>query len=306
MALGEIYRSDDADGYVGNLTLLSSYDTWRPGWTQIVPGNFWGGAVETDVLFYEASTGTGEFYRSDGHGGLLLIRRNQGWRHTWTHIVSGKFTPTGLGASQLDALLFYEAGTPNGEIYATDGNGNLILWISVNDWRTDWTHIVSGSWGPTGRGLLFYEASTGTGEFYAFDNDGLALMKAHEGWRTTWTHIVPGQFAGWFETDVFFYDAASGTGEIYESDGEGGIILRSSRRLRAGWTHIVPGPFGDNNYTGLLFYDANTGMGEFFASDGQGGLCLVSSNRWPAGWTKIVSGRFVFSHRHSDLLVYRA
>ncbi|MDQ1537916.1 MAG: hypothetical protein QOE58_2309, partial [Actinomycetota bacterium] len=38
------------------------------------------------LLFYEASTGTGEFYASDGKG-MSLLSNNQGWRTDWTHII---------------------------------------------------------------------------------------------------------------------------------------------------------------------------------------------------------------------------
>jgi hypothetical protein len=38
------------------------------------------------LLFYEPSTGTGEFYRTDGQGGIQLLRQHTGWRRDWSQI----------------------------------------------------------------------------------------------------------------------------------------------------------------------------------------------------------------------------
>jgi hypothetical protein len=45
------------------------------------------------LLFYDRSTGTGEFYRTDGSGSISLLRRYTGWSGDWSHILKWTFIP---------------------------------------------------------------------------------------------------------------------------------------------------------------------------------------------------------------------
>jgi hypothetical protein len=84
--------------------LLKNHTGWRQSWTHIIPGDF-GGSGRTDLLFYEQSTGTGEFYTTDGAGNISLLKNHTGWRQSWKDIIPGDF-----GGSGRTDLLFYEPG----------------------------------------------------------------------------------------------------------------------------------------------------------------------------------------------------
>ncbi len=46
----------------------------------------------TDLVFYDRSSGQGEFYATDGQGGLAMIgATDTGWRTSWSLIVPGTF-----------------------------------------------------------------------------------------------------------------------------------------------------------------------------------------------------------------------
>ena len=85
----EFYLSDGSGGIK---TIRTVRGTWRKTWTHIIPGNFSGSSF-TDLLFYEGSTGSAEFYVNDGNAQLRKIQTIApgGWRKTWTHIIPGKF-----------------------------------------------------------------------------------------------------------------------------------------------------------------------------------------------------------------------
>ena len=98
----------------------------------------------TDLLFYEATSRTGEFYATDGLGGISLLRQHTGWRSSWTQIILGNF-----GGSGFTDLLFYEAASGTGEFYATDGSGGISLLRQHTGWRSSWTQIIPGNFGPS-------------------------------------------------------------------------------------------------------------------------------------------------------------
>ena len=172
---------------------LRPHTGWRTTWTHIVPGQF-GGDGQTDLLFYEASSGTGEFYTVAKNARLEPLRSHTGWRTSWSHIVPGYFG----GRS---GLLFYDADAGIGDFYAVS-EGRLEQLSSHTDWRTSWNAIVPGDFAahvePAGLThyasddscLLFYDAAAGTGEFYATDNGRMELLNAHTDWRTTWSSLA--------------------------------------------------------------------------------------------------------------------
>jgi hypothetical protein len=107
-------------------------------------------AYDTNVV---VSGGTGEFYNSDGQGGITLLRNHRGWRRDWSLIVPGRF-----GGSGYTDLLFYEPSTGIGEFYTTDGQGGITLQRNHQGWRRDWSLIVPGQFGGNSyTDLLFYE-----------------------------------------------------------------------------------------------------------------------------------------------------
>ena len=77
-----------------SLQVLSSYTDWRKTWTHIVAGKFTASPL-SGLLFYEQSTGTAEFYATDGEGGISLLRHYDNWRRSWTLIVPGIFGNSG-------------------------------------------------------------------------------------------------------------------------------------------------------------------------------------------------------------------
>jgi hypothetical protein len=245
---GEFWKTDGQ----GEIAPLGLYNNWRTTWTHIIPGNFGGNDIWfTDLLFYEAATGIGEFWSTNGQGGMTLLKQHN-MRTTWTHIIPGNF-----GGSGFTDLLFYEAATGTGEFWSTNGQGGMTL-LKQHNMRTTWTHIIPGNFGGSGfTDLLFYEAATGTGEFWSTNGQGgMTLLKQHNNWRTNWTHIIPGNFGDNRFTDLLFYKAATGAIEFWSTNGQGEItLLKRHKNWRTTWTHIIPGNFGGNGFTDLLFYD---------------------------------------------------
>lgn len=150
----EIYATD---GHAG-LVFLKSFNNWRKSWTMIVPGNFGRGeSYYTDLLLYDRMHGTGEFYATDGSGGLRFLKRYDNWRRTWSRIIPGNF-----GGTDYTDLLFYDGSTGAGHFHTTDGTGTLTRLRFYNNWRRTWQAIVPGYFGVVGStdqhsDLLFYD-----------------------------------------------------------------------------------------------------------------------------------------------------
>ncbi len=98
---GEFYATDGQ----GTLSLLKkNAGTWRATWDLIVPL-----ALSNDyacsLLFYDAESGTGEFYGVDNQGNIKLLRGfEKQWRTSWRQIVPCQFNRPALSHP---ALLFY-------------------------------------------------------------------------------------------------------------------------------------------------------------------------------------------------------
>ncbi len=82
---------------------MKKHTGWRKTWKEIVPGTF-GGNTYTDLLFYDATVGEGEFYTTDGNGNISLLKKYTGWRQSWQSILPGTF-----GGNIYTDLLFYES-----------------------------------------------------------------------------------------------------------------------------------------------------------------------------------------------------
>jgi len=300
---GEFYTTDGK----GGISLLRQQVGWRTSWTHIIPGKFGGGGTFTDLLFYDAAAGLGQFYKTDGQGGIHLLREQPSLRTGWTHIIPGRFGGTGVSTD----LLFYDAAAGLGQFYAVNGPGRISLLKQYTDWRTSWTQIVPGRFRdlppcPTPvTDLLFYGAAAGTVEFWAINGPGsISLLKRHTGWGSDWTQIIPGKFGGSAGlTDLLFYDAAAGKGEFYATGGHGELFpLNKYTDWRTSWTYIVPGHFRvppqspappPAAVTDLLFYDASAGTGEFYTIDKPGRISLLKQHtNWRHSWARIIPGLF--------------
>jgi hypothetical protein len=269
--------------------LQSNYTGWRTDWGQIVAGIFSHKSSQTpqDILFYEPSSGTGEFWQVDQYGHFTRLATNTDWRKTWSIIVPGKFSD-----GPFTDLLFYEASSGTGEFWRTDGHGHVSLIHQNTGWRKDWSIIVPGNFsGGKTTDLLFYERSSGTGEFWRTDADGyVSLIKSNTGWRTSWAQIVPGNFTGGQFTDLLLYDPSTSTGQFWKTDGHGNVTLVGSNTdWRNDWSLIVPGDFFGNRLTDLLFYERSTGTGQFWRTNGRGAVSmLLNFNDWRTDWSLVV------------------
>ena len=64
--------------------------------------------------------------------------------------------------SDSDILRNLSEVTGTGELYTTDGAGNISFLRTHTGWRPSWTHIIPGNFGGRREwtDLLFYEAGT--------------------------------------------------------------------------------------------------------------------------------------------------
>jgi hypothetical protein len=98
---GEFYTTD---GY-GNIQLLKQHTGWRNSWSMIVKVEFADSSGgNTALLFYDRAAGEGEFYTTDGHGNIQLLKKYTGFRKSWSIIL-----PVEYGNGGATGLLFYDA-----------------------------------------------------------------------------------------------------------------------------------------------------------------------------------------------------
>ena len=89
---GEFYQS----GNLGDIHQLTIATGWRSTWANIVPGNFSGSGL-SDLLFYEKSTGFGEFDRSEpARETSHSMSSFTNFRTTWSIILAGNFSNSPL------------------------------------------------------------------------------------------------------------------------------------------------------------------------------------------------------------------
>ncbi len=296
---GEVYTTDGA----GTIQPLNTYFTFLHEWSAIVPGSFSGEDALTDLFLYAADTGLGEFYTSDGEGGLTLLSSSKDVPEPatdWEMVVPGNFG----GDDAWTDLFFYDRETGRGSFYTSDGDGRLQLLDTTPPFAETWTSIIPGNFGGNDRtDLLFYNAATGLSQFHTSDGQGcLVLLLEDPDWTPGWDQIVPGNFDGngdW--TDLFLSRKDGGKGgtsreyKVYATDGLGTIIeIGQPGQIAPNWTTMIGGDFGDDDtMTDLLFYDAVSGQRVFLATDGAGGLVELSQPATgSAGWDLIVPGRY--------------
>ena len=229
----------DTDGQ-GNLVFPGrEYSGWRPSWTHITTVRLPESAKHSDfsaILMYDQAAGHGEIHECDGEGGLSLIREEDGWRTSWTHVIGDSFSGTGV--------LFFEQPTSHCEVYMVTGDDNGFGFEQGAEKENlpSATDIIPGNFGWGDSSFLFYDRPNGRGTFVFYlppdlsnfqpgsgsilhdPNDSNVKWETYDDWRTTWDIIVPGEF--WepdpeyvkFQngfTDLLFYDRANGYGEFY-------------------------------------------------------------------------------------------
>ena len=273
--------------------------TFDRRWTHIVNGSFtppYPGGVQ--FLFYDAASGVGEFYATDGRGNLTLKKQHTGWRTSWTQIIAGRFGKANL--------LFYDAAGHTGEFYSVDASGNIHLVRSVTNWRNSWHSITVGNFSSSQYDdLLFYDKGAGSGEFYKFDgNSGMTLFSEHDNWRNSWQQIVPGQFSidNATYSGLLFYEEGTGYTEFYSTDGRGSVSqidVNPGDLWRLPWQAIVSGTltpnFGLVSTSSLCGYDARDGAIRYFYFNPATIKTVIDLNgKWTDGSTRnaVISAAF--------------
>jgi len=291
---GEFYTLDAQ----AHIRLLKSYSGWRTSWTQIIPISIYTegpGTPLSSLLFYDSTSGTGQFYRVDTHGNLTPSSP-QTWSKGWTHILSDDFVN---GSST--SLLFYNRESGLSQLYVTDGS-HLGRQVFSTTWSTGWTHIIAARFSNEPfSGLLFYNGTSGAAQFYNTDGNGGIQQLSNSTWSTGWTHIVPvllyrGDYAGAGGTsDLLFYNSTSGVAQFYNTDGNGGIQQVSNTTWSTGWTHIISVFIeGPTEWSTLLFYNERSGAAAFYTADSNGNIHQLSApTTWRKSWALIADLQYV-------------
>ena len=192
-----VYMTDDFT----NMTLLR-LQPWRRTWSIVVPidGRV-AGKVFTDLLFYDAAAGVGEFYAFDQRGALTLTRAYGGWRKTWSVIVP-LVGPGSMGLPGTD-LLFYDS-TRGETAFFEYGMRPLRVSAGVGH---NWSDVVPGGFGSSNHTDFFlYDAATKVGEFHAYEGNGNTHPLGHrQSFGGGWTTMVPGNFDATPTTDLLGY-----------------------------------------------------------------------------------------------------
>ena len=292
----EFYGTSD-----GTIALRRAQTGWGANWTHIAAGVFGTVGGLTQIILYNAVTGTIRMdLVTDVPGSVgpdVLVKEIPNWRPGWSQVVMGNFTASQGGNGQwipgFAQLLFYDATQGIGEIYGfLEGTPGLIN--RFTNWRKTWKQIVPGNFnGGAVTDLLFYDASAGTGEFYAVSQDaGISLMRTMTGWRTSWNLIVPGKFSGNTLSDLLFYDANAGVGEFYAVKNADIQLLRSNSGWRKNWNQILAANFTGKSFNDLLFYDAEEATGQFYTTD-NGSIGLINTyTDWRKTWTQVLASTF--------------
>jgi YD repeat-containing protein len=288
----------------GAFTPVHDSGALLPTWARIVPGAF-SRRNATDLLFYDAVSGTAEFHQALGESGLKLLAANEGWRETWSIIVPGRFSEGGL-----TDLLFYDASHGTLAFYKSTGQGSLQLLKEHSGRRKSWLFIIPGDFSPHALSdLLFYDPILGEVEIYSTDGRGnLDLVKRHTGWEHTWTAVAYARRRdmGW----LFLYDAGKGRAMMYLVYGAGGLLkLREYEGLPRTWDQIIPGRFGGsrNSYAEWLCYDTQEGEATAYEIDLHGNLTRINTNsgkRWK-GMPGLLVPISLAGNTYTDLFRYR-
>jgi hypothetical protein len=261
--------------------------------------------LQSDILSYDPATGDKSVFLADVLGTMprQLPKAYDGWRSSWSSIVSGNF-----GSNSYSDLFFYDSSAGVGEFYIADGTGNITELNSNCGLRNTWSIVLAGKFlNSNYSSLFFYDPTTNQCQFSATDghgnmNDSPAFTFPDP---TPWTMVITGNFTNSNYADLLFYDATTGRGALYTADGSGGLhLIQQYQGWRPTWKLIVPGRFTGANRDDLLFYDPTMGEGEFHSFDSSHNLPLANSyTGWRKSWSAIVPGNFAGGSRTS-LLFY--
>jgi len=243
---------DDGTPVTSGLVKIGGDHTFSRLWTHIVY------VQGLQLLFYDATTGTGAFYRTDGQGNLFGLQTYTNFRTSWSQIITGQFGNANV--------LFYDAAGNTGQFYSVDLAGNMQLISTDTRWRSSWYSIVKCRFsGGSFDDLLFYDKAGGFGAFYKFDGQGnMILYSQHTNWRTTWNQIVVSNFAAQgSQLGLLFYESGlPGGTEIYSVDTSGNITLLPvsfPNQWSLPWQTILGGLFvpsiGTSGWGELVSYD---------------------------------------------------
>ena len=135
--VGEFYTTDGRAG-------SRSCDAWRTGEP---PGTIISGPCSvatvrpTSCSTIEPAV-TASSTRPMAAGGITQLKTYDGWRDTWSIILSGNFG--GDGASD---LLFYDRAAGRRRVLPEQRRGNLSQLRVYDNWRKTWAQIVPGDFG---------------------------------------------------------------------------------------------------------------------------------------------------------------
>lgn len=239
-----------------NFQQLVAHTDWRTTWTQIVSGKF-STSPYSGLLFYSQSQGYGEFYETNGFGGIAFLQSHSNWRTSWAHIVPGIFH-----SIEFTGLLFYDQQAGFAAIYDTDGKGGISEVRQFTGWRTSWTHITTVRIPNSNfSGVVLYDQGAAHLEIHRCDgNGGLELIIEKDGWGNGWTQVVGDPSSG---TGILFYDGSTHYGiacsVVQVGNDPFALTFPTIQVDLPPATQIVAGNFGAED-NGFLFYDAVSGQ----------------------------------------------
>lgn len=246
--------------------------------SMLLPGNFSGTSMGTEMFVYDAPLGRCRVYAWNPSAGFAALGTSQ-----MTCPVGGQIIPMKVSSSSRTHILFYDPTLGQGQVFRCDASNNSM--VAVGPLMTGWPKtlkIIPGSFvNAPGSQLLFYEFENGVGSIYSFDEvTGLALLgPVRPGWRQTW-QVVPLSVPGYAFTCFLLYDPTVGEAMLYHWDAAGGEASMSP--LWTGWRrtwNIVPTHKNDQDGA-VLFHDTDTGELYCFKFVYSGGSLMMQD-----GWT---------------------
>ena len=209
-----------------------------------LPNRDLNGDGKTDILWYNASTGTTSAWLMNGTsivgGGVLLTDP------AWKVVGTGDFN----GDGKTD-ILWYNAGT--GTTSAWLMNGTSI--VGGGDLLTDpaWKVIGTGDFNGDGKtDILWYNAGTGTTSAWLMNGTSIVgggVLLTDPAWKVVGT----GDFNGDGKTDILWYNAGTGSTSAWLMNGTsivgGGVLLTDPA-----WKVVGTGDFNGDGKTDILWY----------------------------------------------------
>lgn len=185
----------------GRLYLIKSVTGVSKTWSQIVAANFGSdggsGGGWSDLFFYDAAAGLGEFYTTDGLGALNRVTSYPSLRKGCTQVVAGNF-----GGDGYADLAFYSPTDGVIDFYTVGKLGVLTLQKTQTNLSRAWSQLIAGNFARDAwSDLLSYDPATGTAEVYSTDGRGVVQRLAiNTGLSKGWTQILTGLVKGRFGT----------------------------------------------------------------------------------------------------------